>query len=83
MDSKHSAIELKAVTLANRITVIAVTVISTIIGVAYLAEAIKHNRTWAYVLSVFGIAIVALPAGIITAGYLDTLNEEKKKSEKQ
>ena len=58
MDSKHSAIEVKAATLANRITVIAVTIISSIIGFAYLAEAIKHNRTWGYVCSVFGIALL-------------------------
>ena len=66
MDSKHSAIEIKAVTLANRITVIAVTIISSIIGVAYLAEAVKHNRTWAYVLSVFGIALVLIIASWIS-----------------
>ena len=28
--------------------------------------------------SIFGIAVVALPAGIITAGYMETLSEEKK-----
>jgi voltage-gated potassium channel len=28
--------------------------------------------------SVFGIAIVALPAGIVTAGYMDELNNSKK-----
>ena len=28
--------------------------------------------------SVFGIAIVALPAGVITAGYMDVINDEKK-----
>ena len=28
--------------------------------------------------SIFGIAVVALPAGIITAGYMDALSEEKK-----
>lgn len=27
--------------------------------------------------SVFGIAIIALPSGVITAGYLDAINEEK------
>lgn len=27
--------------------------------------------------SVFGIAIVALPAGIITAGYMEELNKDK------
>jgi voltage-gated potassium channel len=30
---------------------------------------------------IFGIAIVALPAGIITAGYMDTLNESKDSKE--
>lgn len=65
MDSKHSAIEVKAATLANRITVIAVTIISSIIGFAYLAEAIKHNRTWGYVCSVFGIAILIIIASWI------------------
>jgi len=27
--------------------------------------------------SIFGIAIVALPSGIITAGYMDALNDNK------
>ncbi len=31
----------------------------------------------------FGIAIVALPAGIITAGYMDIINEEKKDTEEK
>ena len=65
MDSKHSAIEVKAATLANRITVIAVTIISSIIGFAYLAEAVKHNRTWGYVCSVFGIALLIIIASWI------------------
>ena len=29
--------------------------------------------------AVFGIAIVALPAGILTAGYMDELHREKDK----
>ena len=29
--------------------------------------------------SIFGIAVVALPAGIITAGYIEVLNEKKEK----
>ena len=29
--------------------------------------------------SIFGIAIVALPAGIITAGYMNELGKTKKK----
>lgn len=31
--------------------------------------------------SVFGIAIVTLPAGIITAGYMDELNAERENKE--
>jgi voltage-gated potassium channel len=36
------------------------------------------GRVFTMVSSVFGIALVALPAGIITAGYMDALQEEKK-----
>lgn len=32
--------------------------------------------------AVFGIAIVALPAGIITAGYMEEINVEKNISDK-
>lgn len=31
--------------------------------------------------SVFGIAVVALPAGVITAGYLEALTESKKEND--
>ena len=31
--------------------------------------------------SLFGIAIVALPAGIITAGYMEAIIDEHKKDE--
>ena len=31
--------------------------------------------------SVFGIAIVALPAGIITAGYMNEIEKDKNKGE--
>jgi voltage-gated potassium channel len=30
------------------------------------------------VSSIFGIAIVALPAGIITAGYMDAIQKQNK-----
>ena len=36
------------------------------------------GRIFTMISSVFGIALVALPAGIITAGYMDALQEEKK-----
>ena len=34
------------------------------------------GRVVTMISSVFGIAIVALPAGIITAGYMNTLNDQ-------
>ena len=33
--------------------------------------------------SLFGIAIVALPSGVITAGYMDALREERDKEKKK
>ena len=33
--------------------------------------------------SIFGIAIVALPSGIITAGYMDRIRAEQRQREKQ
>lgn len=36
------------------------------------------GRIITMISSFFGIAIVALPAGIITAGYMNALNKEKK-----
>ena len=59
------------------------TVSLTTVGYGDIYPVTTAGRIITMISSVFGIAIVALPAGIITAGYLDTLNEEKKKSEKQ
>ena len=36
------------------------------------------GRIVTMVSAFFGIAIVALPAGIITGGYIDEINESKK-----
>ena len=33
--------------------------------------------------SIFGIAVVALPAGIITAGYMSEIQKETEKDEKE
>ena len=41
------------------------------------------DRAIAMVSSLFGIAIVALPAGIITAGYMKELEKEKETEQKQ
>lgn len=40
------------------------------------------GRIVAMVSSFVGIAIVALPAGIITAGYMDAISEERNQGEK-
>ena len=40
------------------------------------------GRAIAMISSFLGIAIVALPAGIITAGYMNEVNRDKEESEK-
>ncbi len=59
------------------------TVSLTTVGYGDIYPVTTAGRIITMVSSIFGIAIVALPAGIITAGYLDELNEEKKEDEKQ
>lgn len=39
------------------------------------------GRAFTMLSAVFGIAIIALPAGIITAGYMEALQEERKENE--
>ena len=41
------------------------------------------GRAFTMLSAAFGIAIIALPAGIITAGYMDVLNEERRKKEEK
>jgi voltage-gated potassium channel len=41
------------------------------------------GRMFTMISAVFGIAIIALPAGIITAGYMDALQQERKEKEKE
>ncbi len=53
------------------------TVSLTTVGYGDIYPITKAGRIITMVSSMFGIAIVALPAGIITAGYMDALNEEK------
>lgn len=54
------------------------TVSLTTVGYGDIYPVTTAGRIITMISSMFGIAIVALPAGIITAGYLDELNEEKK-----
>lgn len=54
------------------------TVSLTTVGYGDIYPVTNAGRIITMISSMFGIAIVALPAGIITAGYMDALNEEKK-----
>ena len=54
------------------------TVSLTTMGYGDIYPVTTLGRVFTMVSSVFGIALVALPAGIITAGYMDALQEEKK-----
>lgn len=51
------------------------TVSLTTVGYGDIYPVSTVGRTVAMVSSIFGIAIVALPAGIITAGYMDEINK--------
>lgn len=54
------------------------TVSLTTVGYGDIYPVTTPGRIITMISSVFGIAIVALPAGIITAGYMDALNSERK-----
>ena len=54
------------------------TVSLTTVGYGDIYPVSKMGRLITMISSIFGIAIVALPAGIITAGYLNELNKEKE-----
>ncbi len=52
------------------------TVSLTTVGYGDIYPVTTAGRIITMISSIFGIAIVALPAGIITAGYMDALNDE-------
>lgn len=57
------------------------TVSLTTVGYGDIYPVTTIGRLITMVSSVFGIAIVALPAGVITAGYMQALNEADSQSE--
>ena len=61
------------------------TVSLTTVGYGDIYPVSTLGRIITMISSIFGIAIVALPAGIITAGYMTEINriEEEKKAEKE
>ena len=54
------------------------TVSLTTVGYGDIYPVSTAGRVITMISSIFGIAVVALPAGIITAGYMEALQEEKK-----
>ena len=54
----------------------------TTMGYGDIYPVTTFGRIVTIVSAFFGIAIVALPAGIITAGYIDEINESKREGEK-
>ena len=57
------------------------TVSLTTVGYGDIYPVSTTGRIIAMISSIFGIAIVALPAGIITAGYLEEMSDNKAKHE--
>ena len=54
------------------------TISLTTVGYGDIYPVTTIGRIVTMVSSVFGIAIIALPSGVITAGYLEEVNKEKK-----
>ena len=54
------------------------TVSLTTVGYGDIYPVTTAGRIITMISSIFGIAIVALPAGIITAGYMEEINTEKR-----
>lgn len=59
------------------------TVSLTTMGYGDIYPVSPVGRMFTMVSAVFGIAIIALPAGIITAGYMDALQQERREKEKE
>ena len=59
------------------------TVSLTTVGYGDIYPVTTIGRIVSMVSSLFGIAIVAMPAGVITAGYLEELQKRNKENEKE
>ncbi len=60
METKQQEIDFQSKVLANKGSVIAMTILSSIIALAYIMEGVKGNRTWGYCISVVAIAILII-----------------------
>jgi voltage-gated potassium channel len=58
------------------------TVTLTTVGYGDMIPATDIGRFISMVSSLFGVAIIALPSGVITASYIDELKNEKRKKQK-
>ena len=58
------------------------TVSLTTVGYGDIYPVTTIGRIVTMISSVFGIAIIALPSGVITAGYLSEVNKENETEEK-
>jgi voltage-gated potassium channel len=59
------------------------TVTLTTVGYGDLCPVTDLGRIVSMLSSIFGVAIIALPSGVITASYLDELREFKKQTQKE
>jgi voltage-gated potassium channel len=59
------------------------TVTLTTVGYGDLCPVTDIGRVVSMLSSLFGVAIIALPSGVITASYLDELRELKKRETKE
>lgn len=55
----------------------------TTVGYGDLAPVSELGRTLSMVSSLIGIGVIAMPSGIITAGYMQVLNQRMKEEEEQ
>ena len=59
------------------------TVTLTTVGYGDVCPVTSIGRFVSMLSSIFGVAIIALPSGVITASYLDELRAEKRRKEKE
>jgi len=59
------------------------TISLTTVGYGDIYPVTTIGRVITMLSSIFGVAIIALPSGVITAGYLAEFEDEKEKSEKE
>jgi voltage-gated potassium channel len=59
------------------------TVTLTTVGYGDLCPVTNLGRMVSMLSSIFGVAIIALPSGVITASYLDELRESKINKQRQ